>query len=133
MIGRLSDSAIRACVSPALRAVHASPPGPWASGTIAQLIALVEYADRRGADPTEERRAVLAATLDAIGANPLVPADGSVEERASAALVAAVGRDDVDAETVRSTLRPLLVAELDDELAETMPLMDGFRGKVPDA
>ena len=133
MIGRLSDEAIRACVAPTLRAVHASPPGPWACGVVAQLIGLVEYAERRGPEPTAERRARLAAALDSLGANALVPHDGSPEERAAAALVAAVGRDDPDARAIRSALRSVLVEELDDELAETMPLLDGFRGKVPDA
>ena len=57
------------------------------------------------------------------------------EERAAAALAAAVGRDPMPTPTSRCapTLRPVLVAELDDELASTMVLMDGFRGQVRDA
>ena len=49
-------------------------------------------------------------------------------------VAAAVADDsDADAEAVRAHLRPVLVAELDDELASTMVLMDGFRGRVRDA
>ena len=73
------------------------------------------------------------AALAALGANPLVPSSGSADERAAAALVAAVGRDDADAAAVRETLRPVLVAELDDELAVTAGLLDAFRGSMPDA
>jgi hypothetical protein len=135
MIERPSDDAIRACVAPTLRAVHASPPGAWASQVLAQLIGLVEYAERRGLDRTAQRRAALDDVLNALAGNPLVPLSGSPEVRASAALAAAVGRAgaDTDAEAVRSALRPLLVTELDDELAETTPLLDAFRGRVPDA
>jgi hypothetical protein len=137
MIGRLSDDAIRACLSPTLRAVHAAPPGPWASGVVAQLIGLVEYAGRRGPDPSDERRARLVAALDSLAGNSLVSSHGTPEQRASSALVAAVRRDDAnadaDTDAVRATLRPILVGELDDELAETMPLLDGFRGVVRDA
>jgi hypothetical protein len=135
MIGRLSDDAIRACLSPTLRAVHAAPPGPWASGVVAQLIGLVEYAGRRGPDTSNERRARLVAALDSLAGNSLVSSHGTPEQRASSALVAAIRRDDADADAdaVRATLRPILVGELDDELAETMPLLDGFRGVVRDA
>jgi hypothetical protein len=133
MIGRASDEAIHASVAPALRAVHASPPGPWASQVIVQLIGVVEYAQSRGPDRTADRRAALARALESLGTNQLVPTSGSPEERASAALTAAVGRDDDAATAVRATLRPVLVGELDDELAETMPLLDAFRGTVRDA
>ena len=130
MIERPSDAAIAACVAPTLRALHASPDGEWFRGVLAQLIGVVEYGRDRGPDRVDERRAGLAAALGALAGNGLVPAVGTPEERASAALVAAVGRDDEDAAAVRDALRPLLVRELDDELAETMQLMDGFRGKV---
>jgi hypothetical protein len=130
MIERPSDAAIAACVAPTLRVLHAAPDGEWSRGVLAQLIGVVEYGRDRGADRTAERRGRLAAALDALAGNGLVPADGSPEARASAALEAAVGRDDEHADAVRATLRPVLVAELDDELVETMPLMDGFRGRV---
>ena len=130
MIERPSDEAIAACVAPTLRVLHASPDGEWFRGVLAQLIGVVEYGRDRGPDRTGERRAALAAALDGLAGNDLVPAAGSPEARASAALAAAVGRDDAAADAVRAAVRPVLVRELDDELAETMPLMDGFRGRV---
>jgi hypothetical protein len=133
VIERPSDAAIAASVAPTLRMLHGSPDGEWFRGVLAQLIGVVEYGRDRGPDRTAQRRTSLAAALDALAGNPLVPAADSPEERASGALVAAVGRGDAAAEAVRAALRPVLLAELDDELAETMPLMDGFRGRVRDA
>jgi hypothetical protein len=49
-------------------------------------------------------------------------------------LVATIdANDDAAATEVRAALRPLLIAQLDADLAEHMPLMDGFRGKVRNA
>jgi hypothetical protein len=49
---------------------------------------------------------------------------------AGAALAGAVGRDDDAAREVRNVLRPILVRQLDDELDETAPMVDAFRGKL---
>jgi len=133
MIDRVSDEAVAASIVPTLRAVHVAGGGSWAAQTVAQLIGLVEYVESRGPDPRDDRLATLTAALDALMTNPLVPVDGAPEERAAAALVAAVGRTDAHADAVRSLLRTVLVAELDEELASTMVLMDGFRGRVRDA
>jgi hypothetical protein len=135
MIGRLSDEAIAACVAPTLRDLFDAPPGPWARQVTAQLIAVVEHGSGRGADARPTHQAALAAALAALRGNPLVPADASLstEAAAAAALVAAVGRTDADADAVRRALRPILLAELDGELAETMAMLDGFRGRVRDA
>lgn len=130
MLGRCSDHAVRASVAPTLRAVHGEPGGAWSRQAIAQLIALVEHVETRAPDASAARRAILAAALDSLADNPLVAVDGSPEQRAADALVAALGRDDEYADAVRSVLRPVLVTELDDELASTMDLMDGFRGRV---
>ena len=51
-------------------------------------------------------------------------------EAAGAVLAAAVGRDDRPRTRRASVLRPVLVRQLDDELAETAPLVDAFRGKL---
>lgn len=130
MIGRLSDAAIGASVAPTLREVHADPAAPWSRQLVAQLVAVVEYARDRGDDPSLRRTADLAAALDALTGNELVPDAGSPYERAGAALAAAVAAPGPAAEAVQETLRPLLVAELDGELAETMAMMDGFRGRL---
>jgi hypothetical protein len=133
MIGRLSAAAVSASVVPTLRAVHAAEGGTWARATIAQLVALLEHVEARPDDPRPARAATLEAALTAVAANPLVPRSGSADARAAAALVSAVGRDDADAQAVRAALRPVLVAELDDELAVTAGLLDAFRGRMPDA
>ena len=48
-------------------------------------------------------------------------------------LADAVGRDDAAADEVRAVLRPVVVRQLDDELAVTGVLMPYFRGAMPDA
>lgn len=131
MIGRLSDEAVAACVAPALRVIYEG--GGWGRQVTAQLVAVVEYVEQRPADPVPARIAALSAVLDELAGNPLVQGDGRPEDRAAAALVAAVGRSDADADAVRRRLRPVLVDELDDELASTMTMMDGFRGRIRDA
>jgi hypothetical protein len=131
MLGRISADAVAASIAPALRAVHAEPSSSWARQLTAQLIAVVEYAQNRPPDRTHARRAELAVALTGLAGNPLVPAEGSVEQRAGAALAAAVESEGTaHATAVRAALRPLLVAELDEELAETAVMMDGLRGRV---
>ena len=130
MIDRVSDEAVAACVAPTLRVIYAG--GDWGRQVNAQLLALVEYTAGREPDRRPARARALLAALHVLSGNPLVPDDGGPEERAAAALAAAVGRSDTDADAdaVRTHLRPVLVAELDDELASTMVMMDGFRGRV---
>ena len=50
--------------------------------------------------------------------------------RAGAALATAVGRNDEAADELRQRLRPALIRQLDDELADTSMLVDAFRGKL---
>jgi hypothetical protein len=133
MIGRLSDDAVAASVVPTLRAVHADGGGSWAQATLAQLVAILEHVERRPPDPGPVRVAALTAALDVLAGNPLLPTAGSIDERAAAALVGAVGRTDAEADAVRGALRPVLSGELTDELAVTIGLLDAFRGKMPDA
>lgn len=131
MIDRVTDEAVAACIAPALRVIYAG--GEWGRQVNAQLLALVEYTAEREPDRRPARSRALLAALHVLGGNRLVPDEGGPEERAAAALAAAVGRSDADAAAVRAELRPVLVAELDDELASTMVLMDGLRGRVRDA
>lgn len=133
MIGRISEAAARSAVAPTLRAVYADPAGDWARQALAQLIAVVEHVVGRSADPTEERRGALRDALADLAGHPLVAPDGPPEQRAADALAAAAGRDDDAARAVQAALRPLLLAELDGELASTMEMMEGFRGRVRDA
>ena len=109
----------------------------WARAAAIQLVGLARYAATRGPDRTAERVDELAAVLSELAANDLVASvwdgdrsQGVVMAAAGAALAAAVGRDDAAADEVRSVLRPVVVRQLDDELAETAPLVDAFRGKL---
>lgn len=129
MIGRCSDEAVAACVAPTLRALYEADGGDWSRTTIAQLAGLLDYAERRDGDPEPTRRADLATALDEA---PGAPSGGSPYERAAAALVAADAGDPAGVKA-RAAIRPVLVAQLDDELARTSVLLDAFRGRLPDA
>ena len=109
----------------------------WARAAAIQLVGLTRYAARRAPDRTAERVAELAALLDALAGNELVAAawdcdrsQRAVMHAAGAVLAAAVGRADPPATDARAAIRPVLVRQLDDELAETGPLVDAFRGKL---
>jgi hypothetical protein len=69
-----------------------------------------------------------------LAANPIVAPllPGEPLHVASVALAAAVRRDDPTASEVRDVLRPILVGHLEEELSETTPLIDAFRGRVTD-
>jgi hypothetical protein len=109
----------------------------WARAAAIQLAGLARYAERRGVDRTEARVAELGELLATIATNELVAEhwDGGRTQRsvmgaAGAVLAAAVDRHDAAADEARRTLRPVVVRQLDDELAETAPLVDAFRGKL---
>jgi plasmid stabilization system protein ParE len=138
--GRLSDAEILRSVDatvldvllPALR-----DDADWARAAAIQLVGLVRYAARRGPDPTADRVEELAVALDGLADNALVATTWNgdrsrdlVMRAVSAALTAAVGRVDPEATEVRTVLRPLVVRQLDDELAETAPLVAAFRGQL---
>jgi hypothetical protein len=109
----------------------------WARAAAIQLAGLARYAERRGADRTEARVAELADVLAVLAGNELVKEhwDGTRSQRsvmsaAGAVLAAAVTRRDPAAVEARRVLRPVVVRQLDDELAETAPLVAAFRGKL---
>ncbi len=138
----LSDAEILRSVEYTLRDVllPALPDeAEWPRTATVQLIGLVRYALRRGEDRTTARTDEVAEVLGRLRANDIVNAswDGTatqvaVMDAAGRALAAAVGRDDAAAAEVRAELRPVLLRQLDDELAETGPLVDAFRGKLDD-
>jgi hypothetical protein len=136
--GRLGDDELWRCVDETLARVilpALADDADWARAAAVQLIGLVRYAGRRGADPTAERTRELARVLRQLAANELVTWDGQVTERSvndavGSALADAVGRTDADADEVRRVLRPITVRQLDDELAVTAPLVAAFRGKL---
>lgn len=129
---RSVDVTIREQLLPALPADQA-----WARAVAVQLAGLVRYALRRGPDATADRVAELADVLTTLAHNELVVAawDGDRSQRVvmgatGAVLAAAVTRTDGAADEVRTVLRPVVVRQLDDELAATAPLVDVFRGKL---
>ncbi len=131
---RSVEATVREQLLPALPADQA-----WARAVGVQLVGLVRYAMRRGADRTQERIDEVADVLASLRHNELVAGvwDGDRSQRpvmaaAGAALAAAIVRDDAAGDEIRSVLRPVVVRHLDDELAATAPLIDAFRGKLDD-
>jgi hypothetical protein len=109
----------------------------WAQSTAIQLVALTRYAARRAADDTEARVEELAAVLSALAGNELVDDvwDGNrsqhaVMHAAGAVLAHTVASVDPAANEARAAIRPVVLRQLDDQLAETAPLVDAFRGKL---
>jgi hypothetical protein len=109
----------------------------WARAAAIQLIGLTEYAAARSGDHTEARVQELWVVFDELVGNELVDAawNGDRSQRAvmaaaGAVLAAAVARDDAAARAAVDALRPVLVRQLDDELAETAPLVNAFRGRL---
>lgn len=136
--GRLSDADVLRSVEHTVRNVllPALPADEeWPRAAAVQLIGLVRHALHRGPDRAVERVGEVAAALGALASNELVawdgdPAAASVMAAAGDALAAAVDRDDDAGRAVRDALHPLLLRQLDDELAETAPLVDAFRGRL---
>jgi len=109
----------------------------WARAVAIQLAGLARYAARRPADATAERVEEITAVLGGMTGNEIVAGvwNGATSQRvvmeaAGAALATAVGRHDEAADEVRRRLRPVLIRQLDDELADTSMLVDAFRGKL---
>ena len=136
MIERPDDREILASVAATLRSeVYPELHPGWARSTVAQLVALCELALQRGTDPEPQHRAELAAALDDLIANPIViesiRPEMSSWEQAAAVLATAAPRTDRAAIEVQRRLRPLLVRQLDDELATAAAMLAGFRGRLP--
>jgi hypothetical protein len=111
----------------------------WARAVAIQLAGLARYAAQRPADATAERVEEITAILSTLSHNEIVAgvwngetSQSVVMEATGAALATAVGRDDETAAEVRRRLRPVLIRQLDDELAATSMLVDAFRGKLDD-
>ena len=131
---RPSDGALWASFAETLRRVVLPQlEDAWARAQAIQLIGLAQQARGRGGDPAHRYTDELALALESIADNPLVREHwpGEPYAVAGAALAAAVPRDDAVADEVRAVLRPLLVGQLDEELAMSSPLMDAFRGRLP--
>lgn len=139
MIDRPSDDALWRSVDRTLRdVVLPQLADEWARRSVIGLIGLAAYARARPGDPDEPSRRALAAALDSLSTNRLVQPHwpyASPFEASGAVLAAAVSdtTDDGAAAEARSVLRPLLVQQLETELAGDMVLAEPFRGRLPDA
>jgi len=129
---RSVEETVRRVLLPSLR-----DDAGWARAVAIQLAGLARYAAQRPADATAERVEEVTAALGGLTGNEIVSGVWSggtsqrvVMEAAGAALATAVGRADEAAREVRLRLRPVLIRQLDDELADTSMLVDAFRGKL---
>jgi hypothetical protein len=111
----------------------------WARAAAVQLVGLARYASSRTANRVDRNVEELVGVLDALAGNPIVAdhrrsSDSPVEVLAAVASVmaAAVGDDGAAGDEVRRTLRPVLMRQLDDELAETGTMIPYFRGQIDD-
>ncbi len=143
-IGRPSDAALWASMAVTLRRVVL--PGiqdPHTRQVVIQLVGLATYARDRGPDPTPGRVAALADALDGLArdGNPVVagrwdPDDardpGAVMGVCAQVLVGALEADETAQRDVQRRLRPLLVGQLDADLAGGDVLLGAFRGRLPD-
>jgi len=134
--GRPSDSAVLESAAATLRAlVSAEGLDAVTRTALVQTIALLELVARRGEDPSARRREQLVAALESIAANPYLAGVMFDDPYgvAARALVQAIGHEDPHAEELRDVVRPVLIDHLDDDLAAAGPLLDAFRGRLPDA
>ena len=137
---RLDDAELWRCVDATLTGVvlpAIADDQAWARAATVQLIGLVRYAASRPADASADRTLEVAAALTQLASNELVDWDGdlvdsNVAAAAGRALAASVGRVDAAADEIRAVLRPVLLRQLDDELAVTAPLVGAFRGVLDD-
>jgi hypothetical protein len=132
---RPSDDALWASVAATLRdVVLPQLDDEFARAATIQLIGLAGYARARGDDPAEARIEELRAVLGELPGGGTSVASGASEVLAACAdaLVAATGRDDEEAATVRNRLRPVLLRHLDEDLAGDEGLLGAFRGRPPD-
>ncbi|MDF2733340.1 MAG: hypothetical protein K0S92_1978 [Desertimonas sp.] len=109
----------------------------WARAAAIQLVGLARYAATRGPDVSEGFAEELADVMATMANNEIVAtawggdrSPRSVMDGAGRALALAVGRDDEHAVEIRNVLRPVVVRQLDEELATTAPLVEAFRGRL---
>ena len=106
----------------------------WARAAAIQLVGLVRYAATRPSGRRQADAAELGKVLATLADNPIVVAAAAADvwATAGAALAGAVDDDGPGGDEIRAVLRPVVVRQLDDELAATAPLIPYFRGHLDD-
>ncbi len=139
--GRLDDAELWRCIEVTVRDILLPvipDEAEWARAAAVQLVGLARYAQRRAGPEVEtQRRSERVAALRALADNPYVAArwnaalePDDIDTVIGLILVDALGRSDADAQAVHEQLRALLVRQLDDELHDTGPLVQAFRGRL---
>ncbi len=140
-----TDTQLWRCMSETMRSVVLPRlEDPWARVALIRLIGLAEYAPVRGEDPTPGRVGELVACIERLAdRHPELrehlpsawPARDPVEvlDLCGQLLAGAIGQTTAAAESIRAELRPMLVAQLDDDLSGTAPLIAAFGGQLSDA
>lgn len=105
----------------------------FARSSLLQLVSLARFAASRGPDTTVARREAVSDVLSEMNVSVQTDDAVAVYAAASAVLVGAIGSGDPGVATRKEKLRQLLVEHLDADLESTSVLMNGFRGKLPDA
>jgi len=111
----------------------------WARAAAVQLIGVARYAMTRTPGRDDRNAVELIGVLDSLSHNPIVAehtrcSDDTVDVFAAVGgiLAAAVGDDGPAGDEIRTTLRPVVTRQLDEELAETGSLIAYFRGQIDD-
>ena len=135
-----TDDQLWQCMSETMRSVILPClEDPFARVAMIRLIGLAEYAPVRGEDPTGRRTSELVACIDGLanrypGVREQLPEDWPAVEPTlvldlcSHLLVEGVGDSGEQAESMRTELKTLLLAHLDEDLAATGPLIVSFGG-----
>jgi hypothetical protein len=143
-IGRPTDAAMWASMAFTLhRAVLPGIDDPHTRQLVVQLVGLATYARDRGPDPSAENVTALADVLDALASagNPIVAERWTRETRRDArtvmgicadVLVAALDADETTRREVHAQLRPLMLEQVDTDLATERVLLGAFRGRLSD-
>lgn len=137
-----TDDQLWLCMSETMRSVILpSLEDPWARVALIRLIGLAEYAPKRGSDPTARRIAELIACIDQLsvrfaGIREQLPdnwpePDATSVLRFSGQLLAGTIADTSEqSSAIQADLKTLLLAQLDDDLSASTPLIMSFGGEL---
>ncbi|MBT4518877.1 MAG: hypothetical protein HOC23_02630 [Halieaceae bacterium] len=137
-----TDEHLWQCMSETMRkVVLPSLEDPFARVTLIRLIGLAEYAPARGNDPTERRISEVVTCIDQLAARfPAIQQQLPTQwpqmdacvvyELCGQLLAGAVGDNSEQAQQIRAELKPLILAQLDEDLSVSSPLIASFGGQL---